>query len=318
MIRWGKTKTGKTRWRCKNCKVSSVNRRKDTASRNVNTLFKNWILGMNPIKDIAKRKHVSKRTIIRRFMNQWKKQLHSAFPKLTKDVVIAIDGTTISKDCIVLVAYDVISDQPLGWAFVRKEEYATWYPLLLEIRKLTCVHAVVSDGQKGLCKAVKELFPNIPHQRCIAHIIRLGLIWLTRNPRYEAGVELRKIVRDLCLVKTKERADLWKKSFEEWDVKHQVFLQERSVDIFTHRKRYTHRKLRGVRALIIGAIKNMFHFTEDPMIPNTTNSVEGGINSTLQELIQRHRGLPTEKKKVLVSHYLIERRDRRKPTQNVT
>jgi hypothetical protein len=318
MIRWGKTKTGKNRWRCKNCKVSSVKRRKDTTSRNVNALFKTWILGMNSTKTIAKKKHVSRMTINRRFKEQWKRELHSPFPKLTKDVVIAIDGTTISKDCIVLVAYDVISDQPLGWAFVHKEEYATWYPLLLEISKLASVHAVVSDGQKGLCKAVKELFPNIPHQRCIAHIIRLGLIWLTRNPRYEAGVELRKIVRDLCLAKTKELADLWKKSFEEWDVKHQVFLQERSVDIFTHRKRYTHRKLRGVRALIIGAIKNMFHFTEDPMIPNTTNSVEGGINSTLQELIQRHRGLPTEKKKVLVSHYLIERRDRRKPTQNVT
>lgn len=318
MIRWGKTKTGKIRWRCENCKVSSVRRRKDTSSRNVNTLFKTWILGMNSTKTIAKKKHISRMTISRRFKEQWKKELHSPFPKLIKDVVIAIDGTTISKDCIVLVVYDVISNQPLGWAFVPKEEYATWHPLLLGISKFTRVHAVVSDGQKGLCKAVKELFPNIPHQRCIAHIIRLGLTWLTRNPRYEAGVELRKIVRNLSLAKTKELADLWKESFEKWDTKHQTFLQERSVDIFTHRKRYIHRRLRGVRALIIGAIKNMFYFTEDHLIPNTTNSVEGGINSSLQELIQRHRGLPTEKKKALVSHYLIERRDRRRPTQNVT
>lgn len=314
MIRWGKTQTGKIRWRCKSCKVSSVKRRKDTVSRNVNPLFKSWILGMNSAKVIAKKKHVSRRTIFRRFAEQWKKKLHSPFPKLTKEVVIAVDGTTISKDCIALVVYDVISDQPLGWAFVPKEEYSTWYPLLLGISKLTCIHAIVSDGQKGLCKAVKELFPNIPHQRCIAHIIRLGLIWLTRNPRYEAGVELKKIVRNLSLAKTKELSVLWKKSFEEWDAKHQTFLQEKSIDIFTHRKRYVHRRLRGVRSLIIGAIKNMFYFTEDPLIPNTTNSVEGGINSSLQELIHRHRGLPTAKKKVLVSHFLIERRDRRKPT----
>lgn len=318
MIRWGKTRTGKVRWRCKKCKVSGIKRRKDTVSRNVNTLFKTWILGMNPTKSIAKKKHVSRRTIVRRFEEQWTKELHSPFPKLNKDAVIAIDGTTVSKDCIVLVVYDVISDQPLGWSFVQREEYATWHSILSGINKLASIHAVVSDGQKGLCKAVRELFPSVPHQRCIAHIIRLSLVWLTRNPKTEAGIELRQIVRNLSLVKTKELSILWKKSFEEWDEKHRTFLQEKSINIFTNRKRYIHRRLRGVRALIIGAIKNMFYFTEDPLIPNTTNSVEGGVNASLQELVHRHRGLPTEKKKVLVSHFLIERRDRRKPTQNVT
>ena len=318
MIRWGKTQTGKVRWRCNICKASNVKRRKDTSTRNINTLFKSWLLGMVSIKNIAKKKHISERTLIRKFEKQWGKELHSSFPKLTKEVVIAVDGTTISKDCIVLIAYDVVSNQPLGWSFVSKEEYKTWYPLLLGVSRLTRVHAVVSDGQKGLCKAIKELFPHIHHQRCIAHIIRLSLLWLTRNPKTEAGVELRKIARNLALAKTKEVSILWRKSFEEWDTKYQLFLKERSTNPLTNRKWYTHRKLRGVRSLIMGAINNLFYFLYDPLIPNTTNSVEGGINAVLKEVLHRHRGLSTLKKRVLVSHFLIARRNRRIPTQNVT
>lgn len=317
MIRWGKTQAGKVRWRCNKCTVSGIKSRVDTSTRNTNALFRSWLLGMDSIKSIAKKKHVSKRTLIRRFDVQWTREIHSSFPRLTEEAVIVIDGTTISHDCIALIVYDTVSNQPLGWSFVSQEEYKTWYPLLVGVRGYTRIRAVVSDGQKGLCKAVRELFPNIPHQRCLAHIIRLSLVWLTRNPHTEAGVELRKIVRELSRARTMETSISWRKSFEEWDEKYQIFLREKSVNPLTNRRWYTHRRLRGVRALIIGSINNLFHFIQDERIPNTSNAVEGGINAPLKEFLHRHRGLSTEKKKILVTHFLIARR-KKKPTRNVT
>ena len=42
-------------------------------------------------------------------------------------------------------------------------------------------------------------------------------------------------------------------------------------------------------------------------IPNTTNYVEGGINSRLKELIRCHRGLDLSKQKKICEWYLASR-----------
>lgn len=318
MICWGKTTKGKVRWRCKNCKLTEVRKRKDTVSRNIYQLFKKWILEMVSIKIISKIKKISKRTLIRKFELCWKIKVPIFFPILKNDPVLIVDGTSIAKDCVVLVVYDAVSRQPLSWSFVLRESYLTWYTLLSEIKKKTNIKAIVSDGQKGLKKAVNELFPNIPHQRCMIHIIRLSLSWLTKNPKTKAGFNLRKTICLLPQVKTKQDSIVWTKLFQYWNLRYQPFLKEKSINPFTGNDWYTHRKLRAVNSLISSAVNNLFFHLDDSSIPNTTNLVEGGINSPLAELIQRHRGLNTEKKKVLVSLFLTARQNKKSPTLFVT
>jgi len=63
---------------------------------------------------------------------------------------------------------------------------------------------------------------------------------------------------------------------------------------------------------------NSFLFVENKSIPNTTNCVEGGINSPLTELLWRHRGIRKEQKRDLVLSYLSARRKPKLPTQNAT
>ena len=190
--------------------------------------------------------------------------------------------------------------------------------LLLHVHQRFIPRALVSDGQKGLRKAVKTIFPSIPHQRCLAHIIRLSLAWLTRNPQTDAGKDLRILVRELAQVKTESATKIWRSSFVEWDTHYEEFLKERSVNPATGRKWYTHRKLRAVRSLIVNALPNLFWFTVDSHIPNTTNAVEGGINAPLAELLHRHRGITEEQKKALVRRFLYARRKKKLPTQNAT
>ncbi|MDO8643338.1 MAG: transposase [Candidatus Woesearchaeota archaeon] len=273
---------------------------------------------MASLTSIARRLRVHRTTLSRRLKVSNAPPIPVQTRVLIHPPVVVLDGTTISKQTVLVVAYDTISGQPLAWSFVSHERFDIWHPLLVRISSHHQPHAIVSDGQKGLLKASKSVFPHTPHQRCIAHIIRLSLAWLTRNPQTFAGQELRVLVRNLAQTKTSPDANRWRDSFLAWDVRYESFLKEKSLNPVTGRKWHTHRKLRAVRSLILHALPNMFLFTSDPYIPNTTNAVEGGINAPLAELLHRHRGITEQQKKALVTRFLYARRKRKLPTRNAT
>ena len=318
MIRWGSTSAGKIRWRCNLCEKTQGWKRTDVSVRNRNRAKDRWLLGVASLASIAKRMGVHRTTLSRRFAALDIQSPPVLLRPLTHSPVVILDGTTISKTTVLIVAYDAISDQPLAWSFVQREKFDPWYALLIHISTSHQPHAIVSDGQKGLIKAAKTIFPHISHQRCIAHIIRLSLAWLTRNPQTLAGQELRILVRSLAQAKTSEQASILHNSFSVWNTCYEVFLKEKSINQATGRKWYTHRKLRAVRSLIMHALPNMFWFTADTLIPNTTNIVEGGINAVLAELLHRHRGITEQQKKALVTRFLYARRKKKLPTRNAT
>jgi transposase-like protein len=238
--------------------------------------------------------------------------------QLPDTLVLVLDGTRIAFDLVVLIAYEYISHQPLAWAFVEREKFESWGQFLMVIEQKHAVRAFVSDGQKGLKKAIALLFPQALHQRCIAHVVRLSLAWLTKRPQSEAGRELRSLVSTLHRVKTNGDALQWEEDILNWDERHATFLSDKSINPATGRKWYTHRKLRAVRSLVLNALPDLFRYTNDARIPNTTNNVEGGINSPLKELLSRHRGITKKQKMLLVSQYLYNRRREKLPTRNAT
>ena len=50
--------------------------------------------------------------------------------------------------------------------------------------------SVTSDGSPGIRQAVEQVYPDIPHQRCVIHLRRLALAWITQNPRTLAGWQI--------------------------------------------------------------------------------------------------------------------------------
>lgn len=318
LVKCGFTQAGKQRFKCNVCRVVRCRQRLDLKDRNTARLKRRWMLGMNSISDLAKEFKIHRTTLSRRF-TQTKTVLKKISPKkLPSELVIILDGTAISKQKILSLAYEKISDQPLAWSFDTHESYSSWRELLLAIKQHFKVFAIVSDGQKGLKKAIKEIFPNVHHQRCMTHVIRLSLTKLTKNPQTKVGKDLRDLVLILSKVKVQIDANVWKKLFKLWDQYYDPFLNEKSLNILTNRKHFTHRRLRSVRSLIKNAVPDLFWFLQDSRIPNTTNIVEGGINSPLSELIRRHRGVTNEQKELLVSDYLRSRRKRNLSTRNAT
>jgi transposase-like protein len=56
------------------------------------------------------------------------------------------------------------------------------------------IESITTDGHKSILKAIKKSLPDARAQRCLVHIQRMCLLWLTRFPKHLAGLELRQLV----------------------------------------------------------------------------------------------------------------------------
>lgn len=203
------------------------------------------------------------------------------------------------------------------WLFARQETLVAWIDFFC---KLPVPVAVICDAQSGLISAVKTVWPQVPLQRCLAHLQRLAISKLTRHPKTAAGQELLKLAYAAHGVRTHQAKDKWIADFEGWKTRWERFLKERTYGIHPSGKRnwwYTHRRIRAMKHTLEQSLLNLFVSIDYPGIPSTTNLVEGGINSRLKELLHRHRGMRLGHKKALVAHYLDSRSVPQKPTQNV-
>lgn len=303
--------SGKQRWKCRPCKKIFFWKRKDVKERNTRKLFDSWLTDYQSLSSVARKKNIHRATLYRRFKNIWPEVKQNTSLKIAGPAVLILDGLYISKDCVVLIVFDGVSNKPILWGFAKRENFYTWANILDRIKSSgISVRGIVSDGQKGLILALKMNFPSISHQRCMAHIVRLSLAWLTMKPKTEAGISLRSLVILLHKIKTKEESEIWINSYLKWRESFHDFLKEKSINPLTGYRWYTHRKLRAVNSLINRALPSLFIFLEDPLIPSTTNKVEGGINAPLVELLHRHRGINIFRQKILVCAYLNKRKGR--------
>lgn len=99
-----------------------------------------------------------------------------------------------------LVAHGVCADGsrvPLGLVLGGRESTESWKAFLHDLvdRGLREPALVVSDGNGGLIRAVKDVWPDVPRQRCIAHKIRNVL---NRVPKKEQPEVKRAVTKDFC------------------------------------------------------------------------------------------------------------------------
>ncbi len=314
MQRWGAHPSGTKRWRCLECKTNAVRKRKDNRARSRLSLFVRWLTSKDSLYDLAERQRVSLRTILRWFDPLWKE---APKPKPMSARVLVLDATSIvPRQRLLLIAGDNDRRQPVSWMSTVRECHEAWFRFLMDLMWTDVEPSVVvCDGQRGLLKAIHEVWPKAKIQRCLVHVIRQASNWLTQNPKTRAAQDLLVLVRQLSRIRTKRQKRRWIRSFRYWDRRHERFLKERTTAASGHWW-YTHRVLRGTRSLLRNAIPDLFRFVDDPSIPRTSNHVEGGLNARLKELFRCHRGFNPTKKLALASWYLALRQGQ-KPTRNV-
>ncbi len=316
MQRWGKTGSGKQRWRCAGCLESGTRKRADGAARSRLSLFVSWLTTKSSASEVAARAGVSRQALWEWFRPFWESPPvpRPALPVRT----LVLDGTSVSwGECVLLVAGDEDRRRPVSWLPAVRECHESWLAFLAALREGGVMPPfVVCDGQKGLLKAIRETWPDARIQRCLVHVMRQASRWLTRNPKSDAGKDLLALVGKLGGIRTRRQKRRWVRAFGRWLRKRDAFLRERTV-AGNGKWRYTHRKLRAVRTLLRNAIPDLFRFVSDPSLPRTSNHVEGGCNGRIQELFRCHRGMSASRKVAVAGWYLALRQGQ-KPTRKFT
>ena len=162
------------------------------------------------------------------------------------------------------------------------------------------IQAIVLDGRPG----VRQLFSDVPIQMCHFHQKQIITRYLTNNPKLEAGIELKKITATLC--KTNEQD--FTSVLNDWNQKWSSFLKERTIDSFTGRWFYTHKRLRSAYRSLKTNLPYLFTYQKYPElnIPNTTNSLDGCF-AYLKELVRVHRGANKMLKRKIISEILLKK-----------
>jgi len=316
MQRRGKTAAGSQRWFCQSCRISITRKRADIKHNGLRRQFTAWLSSNDNLETVAKRQDCSPRTLKRRFKSLWSEVPDIIVSSNISGGILISDATYLGgREHVVLVARS--KQEMISWMFSERENALSWANFF---SKLHIPDVIVCDGQRGMLAAIAVVWPRTKIQRCLLHVVRLVRIKLTRQPKTEAGITLKYIVRDVFSIRTRRQKRRWLRRFKHWMKKYAIFMAERTYGENKKSKRnwwYTHKNLRAARSLIKNALPHLFMFIGHPEIPRTTNHVEGGINARLKELLHRHRGLPLHKKQILVSHFLGSKM-LQKPPRNVT
>ena len=171
------------------------------------------------------------------------------------------------------------------------------------------IESITTDGHKSILKAIKKSVPEVVVQRCLVHIQRMCLLWLTRFPRHLAGAELRHLVLMLMRIKTDNDRLYWTAELELWHERHKTYLQEKTINQVSGRYWYTHKLLRRSYFTIKRALPNMFHYLSNPAIPSTTNGIEGFF-SHLKNHLDLHRGLTVQHRIDFIKWYVYLSNDK--------
>lgn len=151
------------------------------------------------------------------------------------------------------------------------------------------IKAVVLDGRKG----IREVFTGLPVQMCHFHQKRIVNRYLTTRPKLLAGQELRAIAKTIPHSNEVELSG----KLNEWFLKWQDFLKQKTANPMTGGWFYTHRRIRSAYRSLKINLPYLYTYQKYPNlnIPNTTNSLDGYFNR-LKSLLNVHRGLSPQRR----------------------
>ena len=252
------------------------------------------------IDEIAKQKKCSVSTIQRLFKNYLN---NPPVPKVKENnnCHLIIDGTYHSDFCLINY-FDADLKHIQYYEIIKDENYRDFESGLKLLKAAGIIIAsITSDGHRQLIMAVKEVFPGMTHQRCIVHVQRMALNYLTKFPKSDAGKKLRIIVKDLHKINTHEERKNWIDRFRHWEFEHHEFIHERKKE-YASNSWHAHPEIRKVRSVVNNALPNLFYYLDDKQIPKSTNGLECRF-SYLKNNLRIHRGLSKKNRRNFVLWY---------------
>jgi hypothetical protein len=206
------------------------------------------------------------------------------------NAIVIMDTTYFGRGFGVMVFKNSHDGVVLYKQYVRYETNALYLAGISEIWRIGIdIQAIICDGRQGLF----GLFGDIPVQMCQFHQVQIVLRYLTRKPKIQAAIELKKLTLKL----TKQTKLEFVNNLNDWYLRWSNYLNERSKLPSTGKTYYTHKRLRSAYLSLRKHLLYLFVFEDFPdlKIPNTTNALDGQF-ANLKNKLRNHNGLSKVRK----------------------
>lgn len=303
-MKWG-FQSGKQRFKCKQCGQLFCWSNLSVRYQNRFVWFRKWILERQIYKTLQRQSGLSKDTLQKTFYYFLNKA--PLTPLLHHDYIyLRVDATYFKNFCVVCYQDNTIGYTQL-FRFSDAERYDEIKEDLINLLHLGLqVASITCDGHKATLKAIRKVMPEVIVQRCLVHIQRMCLLWITRDPQSVAGQELRPLLLQIHHIQTQNDKLFWIQSLQLWEKEHESFLKQKSYKQETGRYWYTHKLLRRSFFTIKRALPNMFHYLDNPLIPKSTNGIESYFGH-LKNHLDLHRGLTKTNRINFIKWYIYFR-----------
>ena len=205
------------------------------------------------------------------------------------------DGKWLQRKGVLINHRDTTNKENIWWSYRRSESYEAYHQDLLGLSQiLSSKHlplGAISDWNGGAVAGIASNFGNIPHQRCLVHVLRSLKRLLPKRSPIKATRELRSIAKRCINLESETAVFLWQITLVKWEIKYGKLLTIRTIGINTKKKWwYTHGKLRSAWRLLTRDQDPFFVYLDYKLIPKSNNSLEG-VNSQLKQKLGDHRGM---------------------------
>ena len=209
-----------------------------------------------------------------------------------------MDTTYWGRSFGVMLFKDAITKDNLLKYYVKNETNYLYQQGVKELQsKGYIIKGIVSDGRKGLARS----FGSIPVQMCQFHQVAIIRRYITKNPKLAASQELQEIV---LLLKMTDK-ESFEGALNDWFIKWEAFLNERTTNFETGRSYYTHKRIRSAYRSLKTNLPWLFTWYDNIEldIPNTTNAIDGYF-ADLKNKLRNHNGLSMKRKIKFIDAFL--------------
>lgn len=211
--------------------------------------------------------------------------------------MLGLDGMWLHRFGEVMIYRNVTTGENLYWSWVSSESYQNLSDDFYQVYLLTLENppsGVISDWKGAIVFLTSEFFQGVPHQRCLAHLIREGKRLLPAGSPNYFTLGLRRIVEEIILIKDPSDYFDWSQKLDSWQKRYGQLLRVRTVNEGTEKRWwYTHGNLRRAIRLLTKDQDSLFKFLHYDFLPSTNNSLEG-VNSQIKGKLGTHRGIKVE------------------------
>jgi len=253
--------------------------------------FERWITEGYSLRQLSFISGYSQRTL-RRIVTYHLEQSPEVGDDLSDAHYVVMDGSYLQgrQQAVIALADPTLNRTIAGIYGIKEGERRMYDFCRTLVQRGLSPRSVTIDGLSQVHTMVNTLWPQTTVQRCLVHIQRQGLAWCRHQPKRPDTQHLRQFFTRVMTIHTPMQRDDFIDQWHRWE-------ERWGPSILTSKETsWTFGDLKRARSLLTKALPYMFAYLEDPLIPKSTNWLEGYF-SRLKNRYRNHRGLPPTKRR---------------------